>query len=66
MGTFGTIWHLYAMWKEKKKPTPPIPLDEQCAQAKADLDRMYLREHGVMPEWLEREEEKKEENTNKV
>ncbi len=62
VGIIGCIGYARDLRKAKTAPpTPPIPLDEQCAQAKADLDRMYFREHGVMPEWPEREEGKDEE-----
>ncbi len=61
-GLIGCIWCVKYLIEAQNAPLElPPPLDEQCAQAKADLDRMYLREHGTMPEWPEREAGKEEE-----
>lgn len=61
VGLIGCIGYSRDIKKAKNKPAEPqLPLDDQCVQAKADLDRMYFREHGRMPEWPEKEEEKKE------
>ncbi len=57
----GCFLCLKGIWKHLNNPQGSMVMtDEQYAQAKADLDRMYFREHGVMPEWPEQEEEKEE------
>lgn len=62
VGFLGTVWHAHAIWKEKHTPKTPEPsLDEQYAQAKAELDRLYFRKHGKMAEWPEPEKENREE-----
>lgn len=38
------------LWRERSKPKPVINIDEEAARAAAELDAMYLREHGKLPD----------------
>ena len=50
------IWVLFvsirALWRDRNKvePVVVVNLDEEAARAEADLDAMYLRDHGELPE----------------
>lgn len=41
------IWNLR---RQKGRPKQPAYTDEDIAHAEADLDAMYLQEHGKLPE----------------
>ena len=48
------IWVLFlsirALRRNRNTPEPPVDIDEDAARAEAELDAMYLREHGKLPE----------------
>lgn len=48
------IWVLFlsirALRRNRNIPAPPVNIDEEAARAEAELDAMYLREHGKLPE----------------
>lgn len=55
---FAGIWILFlsirAVWRNRQNPQPESTkndtLDEEAARAEAELDAMYLREHGEPPQ----------------
>ena len=48
------LWVLFvsirALRRNRNKPEPVVNIDEDAARAEAELDAMYLREHGKLPE----------------
>ena len=48
IGTLFTVVSIRALWRGKGRP--PKYTDEDVARAKETLDRMYLKEHGRLPE----------------
>ena len=55
-GIFFTVASIRALWRGEK----PKYTDEDAARAKKALDRMYLKEHGKLPEEDKEENDKKE------
>ena len=56
VGIFFTVASIRALWRGEK----PKYTDEDAARAKKALDRMYLKEHGKLPEEDKEENDKKE------
>ena len=48
------LWVLFFSIRALKRdwhiPKPPVNIDEEAARAEAEMDAMYLREHGTPPE----------------
>ena len=45
--------------RSRNTPKPVYNLDEEATRAKEELDRMYLREHGKLPDFTPQDEDGK-------
>ncbi len=59
VGSIIAMISLFCMLRGKGKYKPYT--DQDIQQAKADLERMYLRDHGELPHYPEQEKEKTKE-----
>ena len=50
IGGGGLIYSCYTMKKQKRLPDEKLVSDEELAKAKAEMDALYLREHGELPQ----------------
>ena len=50
VGIWALVVFTRALWRDRNKVEPVVNLDEEAARAEADLDAMYLRDHGELPE----------------
>ena len=48
------LWVLFLSIRALKRnwhtPEPPVNLDEEAAKAEAEMDAMYVRDHGELPD----------------
>ena len=47
---FLSIRALKRNWHTPKPPPPPVNIDEEAAKAEAEMDAMYVRDHGELPD----------------
>ena len=56
LGIVICIISIRGLWRGRGQPEPEkTDIDEAAARAKAEMDRIYLREHGKLPESTEKE-----------
>jgi len=47
---FLSIRALRRNWHTPEPPPPPVNIDEEAAKAEAEMDAMYVRDHGELPD----------------
>jgi len=47
---FLSIRALKRNWHTPEPPPPPVNIDEEAAKAEAEMDAMYVRDHGELPD----------------